>query len=108
MKLDVDLPDDALAILRKQKARVTKKLRADKPTLEATLKQHGYKSSAAIAKFEAAYGGLAIPDPDDDETWLFGAHACLQSGAHVEPRGGSKRRGLVPVAYSPNDIVYFL
>jgi hypothetical protein len=38
--------------------------------------------------------------------WLFGAHACLRSEAHAAPRGG--KRKLVPVVYSPNDIIYFL
>jgi hypothetical protein len=86
--------------------------RASKAQLLATCKQHGYVMHPAVAAFEAGFGGLVIPDSPKQKkngpVWLFGAHACLASGAHVAPRGGKKTRALVPVAYSPNDVVYFL
>jgi hypothetical protein len=106
------LPPVVLAMLAAAGASVEPKRRAGKAQLLTTCKQHGYALHAAVAAFEAEFGGLVIPDSPKQKrngpVWLFGAHACLASGAHVAPRGGKKTRGLVPVVYSPNDVVYFL
>jgi hypothetical protein len=106
------LPPVALALLEAAGAAIEPKRRASKAQLLTTCKQHGYALHATVAAFEAEFGGLVIPDRPKQKknhpVWLFGAHACLASGAHVAPRGGKKTRALVPVVYSPNDVVYFL
>ena len=106
------LPPVVLALLEVAGAAVEPKRRASKAQLLTTCEQHGYALHPAVAAFEAEFGGLVIPDrpkqKKNDPVWLFGTHACLTSGAHVAPRGGKKTRGLVPVVYSPNDVVYFL
>ncbi len=106
----------ALAILERRHAVVEKKSRATRAGLATTLKKYDYPINDGVLAFEAAYGGLQVPEygakanwrDAEEPAWLFGAHACLTSEAHVDPRGGSKRRGLVPVAYSPNDVIYYL
>lgn len=102
----------ALALLKAAGAVVEPAGRASKAQLLTTCKQHGYVMHPAVAAFEAEFGGLVIPDSPkqkkNDPVWLFGAHACLVSDAHAAPHGGKKTRGLVPVVYSPNDVVYFL
>jgi hypothetical protein len=106
------LPRVALALLEVAGAAVEPQGRASKAQLLATCKRHGYAVHPSVAAFEAAFGGLVIPDRPKQKkngpVWRFGAHACLTSGAHVAPRGGKKTLGLVPVVYSPNDVVYFL
>ena len=86
--------------------------RATKARLLTSCKAHGYVMHPAVAAFEAAFGGLVIPDSPkqkpSDPVWLFGAYSCLESQAHTGPHGGSKARALVPVVYSPNDVIYFL
>jgi hypothetical protein len=106
----------ALAIFERRHAVVEKKSRATPADLETTLKKYGYPISEGVLAFEAAFGGLKIPEygakanwlEAEEPAWLLGAHACLTSEVHGNPWGGSKRRGLVPVAYSPNDVIYFL
>ncbi len=106
------LPPVVLALLKAARGTVEPARRGSKAQLLKTCKAHGYAMHPSVAAFEAAFGGLVIPDSPkqkkNDPVWLFGAHACLVSEAHEAPRGGSKARGLVPVAYSPNDVVYFL
>jgi hypothetical protein len=46
------------------------------------------------------------PHADDEDYWL-GAYACLTEGGHENPRG-EEALGLVPVMYSPNDIIWYL
>jgi hypothetical protein len=112
LDMALKLPPVALALLEAAGAFVEPKRRASKAELLATCKQHGYPLHPSVAAFEAQFGGLVIPDrpkqKKSDPIWLFGAHACLASSAHVAPRGGKRTRGLVPVGYSPNDVVYFL
>lgn len=106
------LPPVALALLEMAGAAVEPEGRASEAQLLATCSQHGYELHAAVAAFEAEFGGLVMHDSpkraNRDFAWLFGANACLASGAHAAPRGGKKTRGLVPVVYAPNDVIYFL
>lgn len=108
----LDLPPASLALLEAAEGHVVSEQRASDAELARTCEAHGYAMHAAVASYEAAYGGLVIPDepgqPEDEPVWLFGAHACLSSGAHVSPRGGQTEHQLVPVVYSPNDLIFFL
>jgi hypothetical protein len=110
--MGLELPPVVLALLKAAGAAVEPGGRGSKAQLLASCKRHGYVMHPSVAAFEAAFGGLVIPDSPkqrkNDPVWLFGAHACLASEAHAAPRGGKKTRGLVPVVYSPNDVVYFL
>lgn len=110
--MTLELPAVALALLDANAGVVDPKLRATSEQLLATCGAHGYVLHPSVAAFEASFGGLVIPDEPgqapDDPSWLFGAHACLSSEAHVAPRGGDAARKLVPVVYSPNDVIYFL
>ncbi|MCE9598336.1 MAG: hypothetical protein K8S54_10250 [Spirochaetia bacterium] len=38
--------------------------------------------------------------------WIFGACACTRSNAHKNPRG--QEPGWVPIAYSPDDVIFFM
>lgn len=106
------LPAVALSLLKVAKGAVDPARRGTKAHLSAVCKTLAYPLHPSVVTFEAAFGGLVIANESKGKkggpVWLFGAHACLTSGAHVAPRGGSKQRGLVPVAYSPNDVIYFL
>jgi hypothetical protein len=110
--MTLELPAAALALLDTNGGAVAAELRATPAQLLTTCQARGYAVHAAVAAFEASYGGLVIPEArgqaPDDPRWLFGAHACLSSEAHVAPRGGDVARRLVPVIYSPNDVIYFL
>lgn len=99
--------------LKKRGAVVDKKLRATKAQLTKICKEYDYALHQSVIDFETAFGGMVMPDEGtklkkDEPCWLFGAHACITSGGHVDPRGGSKSRKLVPVVCSPNDVIYFL
>ena len=74
--------------------------------VKATFARHNIVPSVAQLHFESTYGGLVLPD--DAGPWLFGANACLSSNAHPNIAASAQRTRLVPVAYSPNDVVYFL
>jgi hypothetical protein len=111
--MKLKLPKVVLSILKNRGGAVDTKLRASRVSLLKVCEEHSYKTHASVIAFEAAFGGLLIPDEGNklkknEPCWLFGTHACLTSGAHVNPRGGSKTRKLVPVVYSPNDIIYYL
>jgi hypothetical protein len=110
--MKLKLPAVALALLEARQGRLDAAQRASRVQLAKTCQLHGYPLHASVAAFEAAYGGLVMadgPKPRKREpSWLFGAHACLQSAGHAAPRGGSKARKLVPVVYSPSDVIYFL
>ena len=82
--------------------------RGDKTKLGALLKKTGYPHHACVTAFDAVYGGLVVADAPREEgyDWLFGAYACLQSGAHKDPRGD--KPSWVPIAYSPNDVIFFM
>ncbi|MBN8222343.1 MAG: hypothetical protein J0L53_15580 [Spirochaetes bacterium] len=84
------------------------KARGDKTKLAASLKKVGYPHHACVTAFDAVYGGLVVADAPGEEgyDWLFGAYACLQSGAHKDPRGD--KPSWVPIAYSPNDVIFFM
>lgn len=84
------------------------KSRGDKTKLTALLKKRGYPPHACVSTFDAAYGGLVVADSPGEEgyDWLFGAYACLKSGAHKDPRGD--KPSWVPVAYSPNDGIFYM
>ena len=84
------------------------KARGDKTKLAASLKKAGYPHHACVTAFDAVYGGLVVADAPGEEgyDWLFGAYACLQSGAHKDPRGD--KPSWVPIAYSPNDVIFFM
>jgi hypothetical protein len=110
--MNLNLPPVILSILKQRGGYLDPKLRATQAQLVQTCEAHGYAAHPSVIDFEAAFGGLVLPDElpmvDGEPCWLFGAYACLASNGHVAPRGGSKARKLVPVVYSPNDVIYFL
>jgi hypothetical protein len=111
--MKLKLPTIILAMLKKRGGTIDAGLRATRAQLIKTCEEHKYSPHASVIAFEAAFGGLIIPDEGrkikkNEPSWLFGTHACLTSDAHVSPHGGSKSRKLVPVVYSPNDIIYYL
>jgi hypothetical protein len=66
---------------------------------------------AAVLAFERDFGGINLEEGNDpDAVWVLGAGACISSGVHEDPRGGARQRklGLVPVAYSDNDMIAYL
>jgi hypothetical protein len=110
--MKLKLPAVVLAMIKKQGGTLNKELRATRARLVKTCEEHRYPPHASVVAFEAAFGGLVIPDEGKkkkgEPCWFFGTHACLTTGGHSDPRGGSKARKLVPVVYSPNDIIYYL
>jgi hypothetical protein len=93
----------AFSWLKRSGARIDTEKRADERALRALLEKHRYDVHPFVLAFEARYGGIVTNDG-----WLFGASACLKSGAHQRPRGGRKTEHLVPVAYGPSDYIAFL
>ncbi len=110
--MKLKLPAVVLEMLKRRGGNLDAGLRASRAQLIKTCKEHGYPTLAPVIAFEAAFGGLLIPDDPkkkkSEPCWLFGTHACLTTGGHSAPRGGGKARKLVPVVYSPNDIIYYL
>ncbi len=111
--MKLNLPSIVLAMLEQRGGIMDPDRRGSQERLEKVCIEHGYALHSAVIDFEAAFGGLVMPDEGrkvkrGEPQWVFGTYACLSEGGHVAPRGGSKRRDLVPVVYSPNDIVYFL
>jgi hypothetical protein len=102
--MKLKLPKVVLALLKKQGGTLDTKLRSTKSSLVKICEEHSYTPHSSVIAFEASFSGLLIPDEPKQKKgepcWLFGAYACLASGAHVSPRGGSKARKLVPVVYS--------
>jgi hypothetical protein len=98
----------AMKRLAKRNPVFEKKSRGDKTKLAALLKKKGYPAHASVTAFDAAYGGLVVADSAGEEgyDWLFGAYACLKSNAHKNPRGDQP--SWVPVAYSPNDGIFYM
>jgi hypothetical protein len=99
--------------LEKRHALLIDSNHASEELLSDTLHSHDYQSNDFVQQFEKAYGGLEMPELGSDsnsrsDSWLFGAYNCLLSQAHVQPRGDVPEAHLVPVVYSPNDIIYFL
>jgi len=82
--------------------------RGSEAELREILTKNGYPIHAAVIAYDARYGGLVTADSPGEEgyDWLFGAYACLKSDAHSDPRG--EKKDWVPVAYSPNDDIFFL
>lgn len=103
MTIALVVPAVVNALLR---ARGATRTRAKAADVKATFARHNIAPSVAQLHFESTYGGVVLPD--DDGLWLFGAHACLSSNAHPKLAASAQRTRLVPVAYSPNDVVYFL
>lgn len=83
------------------------KLRKGEEDLKSLLTKKKYSAHKAVLAFDARYGGLIAADGEgeDGNDWLFGAYACLKSKAHKDPRG---KEDWVPVAYSPNDIIFYM
>jgi hypothetical protein len=110
--MKLKLPAVVLGMLTRRGGIVDARLRATHARLLKTCNELHYPPHASVVTFENTFGGLVIPDEGrikkGEPHWLFGAHACLTSGGHTAPRGGTKRRKLVPVVYSPNDIIYYL
>jgi hypothetical protein len=107
--MKLKLPAVVLAMLKKRGGTMDTGLRATRARLVKICEEHGYAPHASVIAFEAAFGGLVIPDgrkmKKGEPCWLFGTHACLTAGGHTVH---SKARKLVPVVYSPNDIIYYL
>lgn len=86
--------------------------------LNELLAENEYESNPMIVAFDEAFGGLSFPDGEADEDWdmeedggwLVGTELCLELGGHDAPRGGDSQEdlGLIPIVYSPNDIIYFM
>jgi hypothetical protein len=93
--------------LAKRKPMFDAAQRGSEAELRALLNERGYVAHDAVIAFDARYGGLIVADSPGEEgyDWLFGAYACLKSNAHTDPRG---KAGWVPVAYSPNDCIFYL
>lgn len=83
------------------------KLKKSEKDLKSFLTKKKYSAHQAVLAFDARYGGLIAADGAGEEgnDWLFGAYACLKSKAHKDPRG---KEDWVPVAYSPNDIIFYM
>ncbi|AKU96847.1 hypothetical protein AKJ09_03511 [Labilithrix luteola] len=111
--LRAHLPAEAFAILTQHDAQRTP---GSKKELATLLKDNEYTLTATVAKFDATFGGLDVPDhesaanQEDDDIWLIGAENCLQSGLHEPLRGGEglEHEQLIPVVYSPDGVVYFI
>ena len=104
--MKLKLPKVVLAMLKKRGGTVDGKLHATKAKLTTTCKAHNYPLHPSVVAFESAFGGLLIPEDGsklrkNEPCWLFGAHACLTSGAHVTPRGGVKLASLCPLFTHP-------
>jgi hypothetical protein len=112
----VDLPIWVRQRLEARHALLTRENRANPVVLAQTLQDHGYPPNPFVTEFENLCGGLEVPEiglgaswyEAREPAWLFGAYACLTSQAHVHPTGGLPEQHLIPVVYSPNDIIYFL
>jgi hypothetical protein len=94
--------------LAKLKPSFDMKQRGSDEKLQALLRERGYPVHGAVLDFDRRYGGLLAADAPGEEgyDWLFGAHACLSSSAHSDPRGDDA--SWVPVAYAPNDYIFYL
>jgi hypothetical protein len=97
----------AAARLKKLKPILEPSQRGTDATLAALLRERGYPVHDAVLAFERRYGGMIVADGPGEEgdDWIFGAFACLRSGAHEKAKGAA---ALVPVVYSPNDVIYYL
>lgn len=106
--------DPLVAALYAARAIERPEARATDDVLAALLRERGYPEHPAVLAFERSYGGVLLgagadDDPHaDDESDLLGAYACLTEGNHADPRGTDETPDLVPVMYSPNDIIWFL
>ncbi len=96
----------ACARLSTLKAIVDPARRGDDAALRALLADRQYPVHEPVLAFERRYGGLVMPEAPGSEgtDWSIGAFACLASD---EMKNGAAS-ALVPVAYSPNDVIYFL
>ncbi|HUQ04642.1 MAG TPA: hypothetical protein VM261_19210 [Kofleriaceae bacterium] len=94
------------AALKRGKARIDPTLRGDEPAVRARLAEHGFVAHASVLAFDERWGGLIVARGHEGEDWTFGAFTCVDGGGDGGPVG--KRKKLVPVAMTPNDVVYFL
>jgi Leucine rich repeat len=111
--MKLNLPSPVLSVLAQRGGTLNPNLRGSPSLLQETCAAHGYALHQTVIDFEAAFGGLMMPDEGrklkkGEPHWLFGAYACLSGSGHAAPRGGTKGRNLVPVVYAPNDVIYFL
>jgi hypothetical protein len=96
----------AAAYMKTAGARIDPAQRGDAAAVQQRLAEHGFTAHAAVLAFEERWGGMILPRGREAGDWSFGAYSCVATGE----RGGRghARRRLVPVACSPNDVVYFL
>lgn len=82
--------------------------RGNEDELCSLLKLHNFPIHKTVLEFDKRYGGLIVADSPGEEgyDWIFGACAVLKSKAHLDPHG--EQAWLVPVAYSPNDYIFYL
>jgi hypothetical protein len=82
--------------------------RGNEDELCSLLKLHNFPIHKTVLEFDKRYGGLIVADSPGEEgyDWIFGAFAVLKSKAHLDPHG--EQAWLVPVAYSPNDYIFYL
>ncbi len=111
--MKLKLPTVVLDMLKHRGGTLDAALRSTRARLAKTCAEFGYPLHTSVVDFEAAFGGLILPEDGtkikkEEPCWIFGTYACLTMGGHTTPRGGSKARKLVPVVYSPNDIIYYL
>lgn len=99
-------------LLAKHGARFDPRRTCTRAALVALLARNRYPAHPAVLAFEAAFGGLLIPEPAPASDWftageaiLVGACACLRSKAHKAP---GRDVGLVPVVYTMDDGVAYL
>jgi hypothetical protein len=111
--MDLQLPVVVLNLLEKRGAVIDASLRGTQSQLIEVVKHYDYSLHDSVIAFETSFGGLLMPDDGnvldrDEPYWLFGTYNCLISNAHSLPRGGDEKLMLVPIVYSPNDIIYFI
>ncbi len=101
-----ELGELASAWWQRQKPRRDPRRQTDAATLAALLRERGFPVTDAVLAFEARYGGICFCEPGDDEgvDVELGPSALLADDAATPGR----ERGLVPVAFRPDDVWYLL
>ena len=99
-------------LLAKHGVRFDPKRTCTRAALVALLAKNRYPAHPAVLAFEAAFGGLLVPEPSPAADWfatgdavLVGVCACLRSKAHKAP---GRDGGLVPVVYTMDDGIAYL
>lgn len=103
--LEARLGDVVTARMERLKARIDPRLVGSAKERARTFAALDEPLRRVAEAFDERYGGLVVAELPGDEgrDWLFGAYANLSSG--VAPARSSS---LVPVASSPNDILFYL